>query len=481
LRRRGRGLMRTVETSILALAVLSTARTFAAENADIPIENIIVIIQENHSFDNYFGTYPGANRIPAGTLLPKVPGGPAVLAPFLAKSTSQPDLSHVWISAVEAYDNGLMDGFYWSVYSRSAAYYRGDIVVPPYNHKLIKIISYGPKGQAKTASIDDSGEILSPSGFIDDEDELGPDVGEQNEALADQEAKTLAGPPTQPVWAKNCVSYYDYTMIPNYWDYAQNYVLCDNFFSSVHDASRSNHLYIVAAQCGGLVHNYPATAVIDYLFPEIVDELIQAGISWKYYVGYKPLMEAYRNPLPGFPQIKKSRAALANLELNTHFYKDLQDGTLPQVCWIVPNTADSEHPPEDITVGMKYVTGLVNAVMQSKYWANCAIIVTWDDYGGYYDHVAPIQTDEWGFGFRVPALVISPYALSGTVVHTLYDFTSTLRLIETKFMLSSLTGRDGAANNMLDCFNFSQSPLPPDIIRADKKFDFSKFKAAKAE
>jgi phospholipase C len=116
-------------------------------------------------------------------------------------------------------------------------------------------------------------------------------------------------------------------------------------------------------------------------------------------------------------------------------------------------------------VGMKYVTTLVNAVMQSPYWQNCAIIITWDDYGGFYDHVLPRQTDAYGFGFRVPCLVISPYALSNTVVHTEYDFTSILKLIETKFILSSLTGRDRAANNMLDCFNFSQTPLPTDIIK----------------
>jgi phospholipase C len=113
---------------------------------------------------------------------------------------------------------------------------------------------------------------------------------------------------------------------------------------------------------------------------------------------------------------------------------------------------------------MHYVTGLVNAVMESRYWQNCAIIITWDDYGGFYDHVPPTQTDEYGFGFRVPCLVISPYSLSNTVVHTQYDLTSILKVIETKFLLSSLTGRDGAASNMLDCFDFSQKPLPTDII-----------------
>jgi phospholipase C len=148
----------------------------------------------------------------------------------------------------------------------------------------------------------------------------------------------------------------------------------------------------------------------------------------------------------------------------SQFYTDLQNGTLPQVCWLIPPGNQSEHPPNDVAVGMRYVTGLVNAVMKSQYWQNCAIVITWDDYGGFYDHVPPTQTDEYGFGFRVPCLVLSPYSLSNTVVHTQYDLTSILKLIEIKFLLSSLTGQDGAASNMLDCFNFSQTPLPADII-----------------
>jgi phospholipase C len=113
---------------------------------------------------------------------------------------------------------------------------------------------------------------------------------------------------------------------------------------------------------------------------------------------------------------------------------------------------------------MWYVTGLVNAVMQSSYWNKCAIIITWDDPGGFYDHVPPVQVDKFGFGFRVPALVISPWSRSGVVVHTQYDSTSPLALLETKYGLPALTERDGSSNSMLDCFDFSQTPLPPHII-----------------
>jgi hypothetical protein len=97
----------------------------------------------------------------------------------------------------------------------------------------------------------------------------------------------------------------------------------------------------------------------------------------------------------------------------------------------------------------------------------------WDDYGGFYDHVPPVQTERYGLGFRVPAIVISAYSRSAVVVHTTYDLTSRLKLIETKFRLSSLTGRDGASHTMLECFDFSQAPLPPDIITQNTQLDFS--------
>jgi phospholipase C len=155
------------------------------------------------------------------------------------------------------------------------------------------------------------------------------------------------------------------------------------------------------------------------------------------------------------------------------FYEDIRTGKLPQVCWIVPGFRDSEHPPENIQTGMNYVTRLVNAIMNSHYWNDCAIIITWDDYGGFYDDFPPPSVDQYGYGLRVPALVISPYSRGGHVIHTRYDFTSPLKLIETKFGLSPLTPRDGASNTMLECFDFSQPPLPADIITNDTKLNFS--------
>jgi phospholipase C len=160
----------------------------------------------------------------------------------------------------------------------------------------------------------------------------------------------------------------------------------------------------------------------------------------------------------------------------TAFYQDLQSGTLPQVCWLVPVVADSEHPPADVQTGMWYVTNLINAVMQSPYWQSAAIIVVWDHYGGFYDRVPPQQTDKYGFGPRVPALVVSPFSRSGVICHQRFDLTSPLKLIETRFGLKPLTHRDAESNDMLDCFDFHQRPLSPDVITTSTELDFSDLK-----
>ena len=168
---------------------------------------------------------------------------------------------------------------------------------------------------------------------------------------------------------------------------------------------------------------------------------------------------------------------MAHLVSLDQFDRDLKLGELPEVCWIVPTFADSEHPPADSARGMWHVTQLVNAIMNSDAWQDCAIIVTWDDFGGFYDHVPPPQVDKYGYGPRVPALVISPWSRSGFVCHTDFDFTSPLRLIEKRYGLKSLTDRDRQAHDMLDCFDFQQTPLKTDVIDKNTHLDFSDLKA----
>jgi phospholipase C len=495
--------------SMHSLVMLFGQSTAAGEpTSSIPIKNFIFIIQENHSFDHYFGTFPGANGIPAGKMLPDYPGGPPVEKPFLGQA-SVPDMSHSWVAVKLALDNGAMDGFFWAEWPAALAYYGKDINIPQPNPNLVKIAST-PKASSTSAAkarpgqsqaarttlqnrdtnspADRQEQELSPNGFADDEDPDVPLSGRQDAQEASTPGSTPPPLSKRPSWVKNTFSYLDNTVIPNYWEYAQAYTLCDSFFSSLEGPSLPNHLYAIAAQSGGLVYNYPNNGLhgrFNFFFPSIVELLGNANVSWKYYNGSaaSPTRESLWNPLPGFQKYLREQGShidlLSYLFPTSQFYKDLQNGTLPQVSYLTPSAAESEHPPYDVTVGMWYVTGLVNAVMQSNYWQNCAIIIVWDDYGGFYDHVPPKpQSDGFGYGFRVPALVISPYSNVG-IVHETYDLTSLLKLVETAFGLPSLTGRDGKSNTMLDCFNFSQAPLPPIIITPDTKLDFSKLKPTK--
>jgi phospholipase C len=446
----------------------------------IPIEHFIFIVQENHSFDNYFGTFPGANGIPDGAALPDYPGGPLTEHPILA-GPKQPDFGHKWIDSKLCYDNGAMDGFFWAEWPEAERYYAKGIPVPtPDPNLVVKLSKPSPTVAAGTASKKNSApkstveskwdavmkEYVSPNGFADEEDPDDPDVGARNDLLGANAAPTPPPISNQPSTLKYTFSYLDNTVIPNYWEYARSFTLCDAFFSSMGGPSLPNHLYLIAAQSGDLVSQNGNGHWIyyEFLFPSIVDLLGNANVSWKYYVGVSEPANAYIwDPLPDFQTYETKFQIAPHIAATDQFYQDLNQGTLPQVSYLIPSIALSEHPPQDVQGGMWYVTDLVNAVMQSKYWSSCAIVILWDDYGGFYDHVPPPQVDKNGYGFRVPALVISPYSNVG-VVHTTYDFTSLLKLIETKYNLSPLTSRDAAANSMLDCFNFSQTPLPPVII-----------------
>ena len=461
----------------LLICSLGLPRAFAQVESSLPIKNFIYIIQENHSFDNYFGTFPGANGIPKGMKLPNYPGGPARNPVFRQTSPSTRDLSHSWVGAHLSYDNGKMDGFLWADWPPAQQYYGQAIPVPTPDPKLVTITPNKTK-KASSVTLAPDGQVLSPLGFADNEDDDAPDIEELNRELNQNEpvASGTPNPHDRPTWVRNAISYYDYRILPNYWEYARKYTLCDMFFSSIWGDSEPNHLYAVAAQSGALVYNVRHSETAQFFFHTLIDLLTPAQVTWKYYNAKTVATDpGVWNPLPSFPAIANN-GLLTHIQSTTEFYKDLQNGTLPQVSWLVPHGVQSEHPPQDIRKGMSHVTSLVNAVMKSQYWKTCAIIIIWDDSGGFYDHVAPPNIDQFGFGFRVPAIVISPYSRPKTVVHTHYDMTSPLKLIETAFGLGSLTGRDASANNMLDCFDFGEPPLPTDVITSSTKLDFSDMK-----
>ena len=143
---------------------------------------------------------------------------------------------------------------------------------------------------------------------------------------------------------------------------------------------------------------------------------------------------------------------------------DIRQDRLPAVTWITPRYEVSEHPQYNFCLGESWSTKVINAIMKSPMWSSTAIFLTWDDYGGFYDHVPPPQVDGFGFGIRVPLLVISPYAKRGVVDHRPGEFSSVLRFIEDNWGLGRLTHRDRDADNLSYDFDFSQEPRPPEPL-----------------
>ena len=189
------------------------------------------------------------------------------------------------------------------------------------------------------------------------------------------------------------------------------------------------------------------------------DLLEAAGISWKEYRGDNQWVQPLR-------MVRHVRFGpmYENVVDVSRFVEDIRTGTLPAVSWVTPSFGLSEHPPASLCAGENWTVSVLDELMRSPYWDSTAVIVTWDDFGGFYDHVAPPHVDLYGLGPRVPAMIISPWARQGYVDHTTYEFASVLRFIETVFGLPSLTERDGTAEDMLGAFDFAQTPGPPLLL-----------------
>jgi phospholipase C len=270
--------------------------------------------------------------------------------------------------------------------------------------------------------------------------------------------------------------------LPNYWAYAQRYALADRYFTSVQGPSLPNHLFTVAATAGGVIENVDNSTsgkncdgtpsgtvpVLDengnitrqspcFDFQTLPDELEAAGISWKYYAQGGGILSTIRH-------LSQSWFFKQRIADTQQFEVDALAGHLPAVSWILPPAGAGEHPPESVCQGENWTVQVVNAVMQGPDWNSTAIFITWDDFGGLYDHVDPPEVDRYGLGPRTPLIIISPYAKSGYVSHTIYEQSSVLKFVENRYHLAPLTARDRAASNMLDSFDFSQPPRPPMVL-----------------
>ena len=211
----------------------------------------------------------------------------------------------------------------------------------------------------------------------------------------------------------------------------------------------------------------------------MADELTQYGLTWKYYdaplpKGYTladgiigcPVCNVYDywSPLRAQNRTWTNPVHFDSMVARNEFFSDLQNGTLPDVSWVIPSSPISDHPPANVTLGEWWIADLVNAVMNSQYWKNTLVVILWDDYGGYFDTVVPPTVDQNGLSFRCPALIVSPYAKSGYLDSTVYSFESTLKFIEWNWNLPPLATRDANANNLLNALNFNQAPSSPYLL-----------------
>ena len=325
-----------------------------ASPASAGVTHVLILMQENHSFDNYFGSFPGTDG-PSPDLA--VEG----FARFHLPSAISQNLPHSAEVAQAAMNGGKMDHF----------------------------------------------------------------------VAAEGSADTLG--------------YYDSRDIPNYWAYAKRFALADRLFSSFSGPTLPNHLFAVAALSPGVDTNISKPPGGGFRFASLPDALEAAGVAWKCYVGQKDPREFNAlNPLAGFPSLVRDRNQ-RRLVSSGELFRDLRAGTLPSVAWIFPSAEECEHPLTDVRIGMWYVTAVVNALMKSSSWQNTVLVVTWDEYGGFFDHVAPPRRFETMLGPRVPALIVSPYARPGFIEHTSYDFTSILRYVEDLFGVPPLTAWDRQA------------------------------------
>ena len=362
------------------------------------IQHVVFIFKENRTFDNYFGTFSGADGATTGiTSTGKVV--PLIPMP----DRYQGNLCNSWSCAIEAMNGGKMDRF----------------------------------------------DLISGGGL---------------------DAYTQLAEPE----------------IPNYWAYARQFVLADRYFTSVHGPTFPNHLYSVAAQSGGVIGNNngenpgsgpgdcrggtATVPVIDssgkitdrtpcFDFPTLADRLDSGGLTWKY----------YSSDLGGvFNSIKH---ILESPHFNDHFAHDTQfaidaqSAQLPAMSWVLPPTGATEHKPESVCQGENWTVSQLNAVMQGPDWDSTAVFLTYDDFGGLYDHAPPPQIDQFGFGPRVPLLIISPFAKAGYISHAISEHSSVLKFVETRYQLSPLTARDSMASALLDAFDFNQAPQPPLILQ----------------
>ncbi len=372
------------------------------------VKHIVFIIKENRSFDNYFGTYPGANGATTG----KLSTGQTIALGRTPDPASH-DIGHEWRDAHIDVDAGKMDAF----------------------------------DQGFNCSL--AGDLL-------------------------------------------CMTQFQQSDIPNYWSYAKTYELADEAFSNVQSGSFPAHVMLVSgstqnaldnphsshqaqwgcdAIAGTTVASMDSNFVVSSVFPcynatTLADLADSAGVSWKDYSGLSGSSGYVYNPYRAFSSIINGPDWGTKVVDQSQFITDAQTGKLPAISWLTPPSADTDHPPDSACVGENWTVQQINAIMQGPraQWSSTVIFLTWDDWGGFYDHVPPPYRDQFGLGIRVPFIIISPFA-KHALYHTEIEFSSVLRYMEETFGLPNLGGADTIANDLQDAFNYRQTPRPPLVLK----------------
>jgi phospholipase C len=430
------------------------------------IKHVIIVMQENRSFDTYFGTYPGAAGIPMRH------GRPTVCMPKPGGGCGRP------------------------------------------YHLIADINSGGPHGVPDAAADVNGGKM---DGFI------------RQRFVGRAGCKPPVTPACRIRGTPDVMGYHTAAEIPNYWAYVREFALDDHMFEPVMSWSLAAHLNLVSAWSARCQNHSPMSCHNDiwpYKLPEFdqaVEQELATGttridlawtditwllhahhVSWAYYVqkGVQPDCEddsditcppvrqaastpGMWNPLPLFGDVQQTHQ-LRNIQDLSRYFAAAKAGTLPSVSWITPSGPDSEHPPASVHRGQAYVTAVINAAMRSPDWDSTAIFLAWDDWGGFYDHVAPPRVDQNGYGLRVPAITISPYARRGYIDHQILSSDAYLKFIEDDFLggarLDPKTDgrpdprpnvRENAPilGNLVADFDFTQPPRAPLLLPTNPPTD----------
>jgi phospholipase C len=426
------------------------------------IDHFVFIVQENRSFDHYFGTFPGADGYPTNpdgsfdVCVPDPDFGGICRAPYHDTGFYDVGGPHNQEASITDVNGGKMDGFV-----RSYREGGGGPCKKAENIKTCKLSKVGPGGT--------------------------PDI----------------------------MGYHTDQEIPNYWAYAKAYQLQDRMFAPSDSWTLPSHLYLVSAWsalCSDPTNANTCRSEIDkparwstqpkgspppYGWADITWMLEKRDIDWGYFVGADTCLEppcppqhkrtqtnALFNPLPGF-QTVHTTGQLDNVKPHDEFFTDAAAGSLPSVSWVVPAAAETEHPGAklgNMATGQAWVTRLVNAVMEGpeEQWLHTAIFITWDDWGGFYDHVKPVTIDPYGYGIRVPGILISPWADRDTKIdHQTLSFDAYLKLIEDRFLDGQRLDGENMGwpdprptvredvkqlGDLSTSFDFDQEPLPTLVL-----------------